>query len=97
MEAPVFIGELELTAPVAGISLPQRADGPAYTGVYLLVRLQRTPVGYAFLRPDSLDPAGIARQVREQLSTAIDEHRVLAGLPAAEILPVGDLTGGSRA
>jgi hypothetical protein len=29
MEAPIFIGELELTAPIAPVVLPERPDGPA--------------------------------------------------------------------
>src|SRR5690348_16018799 len=49
MEAPIFIGELELTEPISGITLPLRADGLAYTGARLLVRMRHIPVGYAFL------------------------------------------------
>lgn len=94
MQAPVFVGELELTAPVPGISLPRRPGGPAYTGVYLLVRLRHVPVGYALLGPEGLDPAGIARQVWEQLSAAINEHRARAGLPPVGALPVGGLAAG---
>ncbi len=92
MEAPVFIDELELTTPIAGILLPERTGGHAYNGVYLLVRLQHVPVGYAFLRPGALDPAAIARHVWEQLSTAINAHYARAGLPAVDDLPVGGLT-----
>jgi glycosyltransferase involved in cell wall biosynthesis len=92
MEAPIFIDELELTAPIVDILLPGRTDGLTYTGVFLLVRLQHVPVGYAFLRPDALDSAAIARQVWDQLSTAINAHYARAGLPAAEGLPVEGLT-----
>jgi GT2 family glycosyltransferase len=92
MEAPVFIDELELTEPVAGIELPERAGGPAYTGVNLLVRLQHVPVGYAFLPPGSLDAAAVARQVWDQLSGAINQHYQRAGLPAVEGLPAEGLT-----
>lgn len=92
MEAPIFVSELELTMPIAGISLPKRADDLAYNGVYLLVRLQRVPVGYACLSPDGLDPLGIALQVWDQLSTAINSHYVRAGLSAVDALPVSGLT-----
>jgi glycosyltransferase involved in cell wall biosynthesis len=88
MKAPIFIDELELTAPIVDILLPERNGGMAYTGAYLLVRLQHVPVGYAFLRPDALDSAAIARQVWEQLSTAINEHYQRVDLPPVDGLPV---------
>jgi glycosyltransferase involved in cell wall biosynthesis len=92
MEAPIFVDELELAAPIADIMLPERPGGSAYNGVHLLVKLQHVPVGYAFLRPDSLDSAAIASQVWEQLSTAINAHYARACLPAVDGLPVGGLT-----
>jgi glycosyltransferase involved in cell wall biosynthesis len=88
MKAPIFIDELELTAPIVDILLPERNGGMAYTGAYLLVRLQHVPVGYAFLRADALDSAAIARQVWEQLSTAINEHYQRVDLPPVDGLPV---------
>ena len=91
MEAPVFIDELELTEPIVNIRLAERADGLAYNGVYLLVRLQHVPVGYAFIRPDALDSDAIARQVWEQLSTAINARYELAGLPVVDGLTAGGL------
>jgi GT2 family glycosyltransferase len=91
VESPVFVGELELTNPVADILLPKRADGLAYNGAYLLVRLDRMPVGYAFLAPDALDSAEIARQVWDQLSIGINEHYARAGLPAVDTLPASGL------
>lgn len=91
MEAPIFIDELELTAPVADIRLPERVGGTTYNGVHLLVRLQHVPVGYAFLRPDALDAAAIARQVWQQLSTAIRTRCERAGLPPVDGLPVSGL------
>ena len=45
MQAPILIGELELTEPITDIQLPERDDGAAYKGVQLLVRMQRMPVG----------------------------------------------------
>src|ERR1700722_725873 len=91
MEAPVFIDELELTEPIVDIRLTERVDGLAYNGVYLLVRLQHVPVGYAFIRPDALDSDAIAQQVWEQLSTAINTRYELAGLPAVDSLPASGL------
>jgi glycosyltransferase involved in cell wall biosynthesis len=92
MEAPIFIDELELTAPIVDISLPERTGRPPYNGVYLLVRLQHVPVGYAFLQSNALDSAAIARQVWEQASAAINAHYARAGLPAVDDLPVDGLT-----
>lgn len=92
MEAPVLIGELELAAPIVGIELPERADGVPYNGVYLLVRLQRSPVGYVFLRPDAIDSDGIVRQVWEQLSTEINTRCARAGLALLDSLPTSGLT-----
>jgi hypothetical protein len=91
MEAPILIGEVELAAPIAPIPLPERAGAPAYNGVHALVRLRHVPVGYAFLRPDALDPAAIARQVWEQLAAAISGHCRQAGLPAVGGLPLAGL------
>jgi GT2 family glycosyltransferase len=96
VEAPIFVTELELTAPITGITLPRRADGQRYNGVQLLVRLQRVPVGYAFLRPDdagsaAIGSAAIAVQVWEQLSGAIKAHYASAGLAAVDALPVDGL------
>jgi glycosyltransferase involved in cell wall biosynthesis len=91
MEAPIFIDELELTEPIVDITLPQRTGGPAYNGVYLLVRLRHVPVGYVFLRPEALDSAAIALRVWDELATAINAHYERAGLPPVDGLPVGGL------
>jgi GT2 family glycosyltransferase len=88
MEAPIFISELELTEPINGISLMTRQDGLPYTGVRLLVRMQRMPVGYAFLQPGMLTPDNISAQVWEQLSAAINAQRARFGLSPLENLPV---------
>jgi glycosyltransferase involved in cell wall biosynthesis len=96
MEAPLFIDELELTAPIVGIQLPERGEGPSYNGVYLLVRLQHVPVGYALLQPDALDSDAIAGQVWDQLSSAINAHYERAGLPAPDGLPAGGLTAAAE-
>jgi O-antigen biosynthesis protein len=87
MEAPIFIGELELTEPIIGVTLPARDDGLAYTAVRLLVRMQHIPVGFIYLPPDGLDPAAIVRQVWLELATAINAQRARAGLPALNSLP----------
>ena len=84
MQAPIFIDELELTEPITDILLPERADGSAYNGVHLLVKLQHVPVGYVFLRSDNLHSAAIARRVWEQLSVEINAHYARAGRPAID-------------
>lgn len=91
MESPVFIGELELTEPINGISLTTSRDGLSYTGVRLLVRMQRMPVGYAFLLPEMLIPDKISHQVWEQLSVAINARRERFGLNPLDSLPVTGL------
>jgi GT2 family glycosyltransferase len=97
MEAPIFIGELEITEPITGISVPERADGQAYTGVQLLVRMRRVPVGYAMLElpskarnqaePDALDPALVCDQVWSQLSAAINAQGGHLGVSPLDALP----------
>ena len=87
MEAPVFIGELELTEPIADIALPTRPDGSAYKGARLLVRMQHFPVGYVLLPVDALDSAAIARHVWLELAAEINSRRARAGRPALESLP----------
>jgi GT2 family glycosyltransferase len=88
MKAPIFIGELELTKPITGISLPAREDGLVYNGVRLLVRMQHIPVGYAFLMPDALDASSISREIWLQLSSTINARRSSRGLSAIDALPV---------
>jgi glycosyltransferase involved in cell wall biosynthesis len=91
MQAPIFIDELELTAPIADIRPPGRFDDMPYNGVYLLVKMQHVPVGYAFLRTDALDSATIAQHVWEQLSDVINARYKAAGLPGVDALPVSGL------
>lgn len=91
MKAPIFTGELEISEPITGLSLPARADGLAYNGVQLLIKMRRIPVGYALLAPDTLDADGVAHSVWLQLSSAINEYRVRTGLPPVDALPVDGL------
>jgi GT2 family glycosyltransferase len=91
MQAPILIGELELTEPIMGIQLPARGDGAAYNGVQLLVRMRRIPVGYVFLPPGDLGAEAVARRVWTELGAAINRRRSGAGLPAIEALPVGGI------
>jgi len=91
LEAPISIGELEITGPISGIELPERADGQPYTGVQLLVRMEHVPVGYATLEPAALDDAAVARQVWSQLSAAINAQLARQGLAALNSLPVGGI------
>ena len=91
MEAPIFIGELEITEPITGIRLPERTDGRAYTSVQLLVRMHHVPVGYAILKPDALDPAVVCGQVWSQLSAAINAQGARLGAAAVDSLPVSGI------
>lgn len=75
MEAPIYVGELEITEPIAELNLPARPDARPYTGAHVLVRMRGIPVGYAFLEPGALDPAGISRQVWAQLGPQITARR----------------------
>jgi GT2 family glycosyltransferase len=86
LEAPIFIGELEITQPISTIELPDRPDRQPYTGVQLLVRVGHVPVGYAMLTPAGLDPAAIAGQVWSQLSGAISTQLASQGRAAVEEL-----------
>lgn len=91
MEAPIFIGELEITEPICGLSLPERADGQEYNGAQLLVRMRRMPVGYAILESGVLHPEAISAQVWSQLSAAINSHRARAGRAPLDSLPVSGI------
>ena len=91
MQAPIFIGELELTEPIAGIDLPVREDGAAYNGAQLLVRVQHIPVGYVLLAPDDLDAAAISRRVWSELGGLVNERRAHVGLAALDSLPAGGI------
>ena len=89
MRPPILVGDLELTEPINDMFLPARDDGVAYNGVRLLVRLQNMPIGYVSLSPDTLDSASVAREVWQQLSSAINARRLRHGLKAIDTLPVG--------
>jgi GT2 family glycosyltransferase len=88
MQAPIRIGELELTRPIIDIRLPVRADGAAWNGVQLLVRMQQVPVGYVFLPPGTLAAEAVARQVWQELGTVINARRARAGLSQLSVLTV---------
>jgi GT2 family glycosyltransferase len=88
MEAPIFIGELELTTPIADIQLPARASGDSYNGARLLVRMQRTPVGYVQAAADAISAARLAQQVWETLGPSINGRRNRAGLTPLLEIPV---------
>jgi GT2 family glycosyltransferase len=91
VKTPVFIGELEISEPITGISLPARTDSVAYDGALLLVRMGRVPVGYAFLPPDELDVNEVARQVWSQTSAGINAQRARSGLAPVDNLPVAGI------
>ena len=91
MQAPILIGQLELTEPITDIPLPAREDGAAYTGVQLLVRLQHIPVGYVLLKPDELRAGTISGRVWRELAGAINRQRSGAGLPVLDALPAGGI------
>lgn len=91
MQAPILIGELELTQPITDIWLPARDDGVAYRGVQLLVRVQHLPVGYVHLTPGDIGSAAISGQVWAELGPAINGQRARAGLPALDALPAGGI------
>jgi GT2 family glycosyltransferase len=90
VEAPIFVSELELTEPVTGIALPDRA-ADTYTGAHLLVRVQGFPVGYAFLAPDALTPAAVCGQVWAEFGGTVNRIRSAAGLPALDALPASGI------
>lgn len=85
---PVLTGELELTGPITDFSLPARSDSTEYQGVRLLVRMQRIPVGYAFLTADALAASSAAREIWRQVGPAVNARRARHGLPAVSTLTV---------
>ncbi len=91
MEAPIFIGELEVTEPIGDVTFPDRAGGPAYQGARLLVRMQHLPLGYIFLPPDTLDQGTISHKVWLELGAAINSVRSRTGLPTIDALPAGGI------
>lgn len=91
MQAPIAIGEIELTEPIADIQLPTRADGVTYNGVQLLVKMQRIPVGYVHLTPNDLEAQAISRQIWADLGAVINGRRSRAGLFALDELPGGGI------
>jgi GT2 family glycosyltransferase len=91
MRAPILVGELELTEPIAAIRPLPRDDGANYNGARLLVRMQRIPVGYVFLEPGAFAAAAITRTVWAELGSAINGRRARAGLPELAGLPADGL------
>jgi GT2 family glycosyltransferase len=97
MKTPVYIGELEISEPIADLSLPIRTDGAVYDGALLLVRMGRIPVGHVFLAPDELDAKGIARQVWSRLGAGINARRSRSGLPPVDCLPAAGIAADTEA
>jgi GT2 family glycosyltransferase len=96
MEAPIFIGSIELTEPVGGLELPARQDGATWSQVRMLVRMQGHPVGYAFLRGQSADAACVASQIWAQVGDAVNARRAAQGLAALAGLPAEGIEPGPR-
>jgi glycosyltransferase involved in cell wall biosynthesis len=88
MQAPVYVSQLELTDPIADIRLPVREDGPPYAGVHLLIRLQRTPVGYAFVSASRIEATAAAADVWQQVGPEVNMRRADVGLPSLDAIPV---------
>jgi GT2 family glycosyltransferase len=92
VEAPIFIGELELSGPITDIRLPVRSSGDHYKGARLLVRIQHIPVGYVEVRADALTAELLARQVWQELGSSINSSRNRAGLPPLSELPINGIS-----
>lgn len=91
MEAPIFIGQLELTEPIADIQLPGHPSGESYNGARLLVRMQRIPVGYVLVPFDSLSAPLLAQQVWRTLGSSINAKREGVGLKPLLEVPVSGI------
>jgi GT2 family glycosyltransferase len=87
MRAPIHVSQLELTEPIIDIDLPAPVDGVAYTGVYVLVRLQRVPVSYTFLPSDRLDSASVIADLWHEIGSEVNRRRSGVGLPMLDDLP----------
>jgi GT2 family glycosyltransferase len=87
MRVPVYVDQLELTQPITDFRLPTRAQGPAYTGVNLLVRVQKRPVGYVFLSVDQLGAAAITAKIWRELGQEINKRRGQVGLSLLDGIP----------
>ena len=87
MQAPIHVSEIELTEPIIDIDLPASDDGVPYTGVYLLVRLQRVPVSYTFIASDRLDSASVIADLWDEVGPEVNKRRSRAGLRMLDGLP----------
>jgi GT2 family glycosyltransferase len=88
MQAPIYVSQLELTERLTDVHLPTgAAGGAAYTGVHLLVRLQRTPVGYVYLPAGRLDAAAVAANVWREIGSEINTRRARVGLRPLDRIP----------
>lgn len=96
MQAPIYVSQLELTQPIMDIKLPSRKGGLPYTGVHLLVRMQKTPVGYVFLPADRLDGSAVAAGVWQELGREINQHRARVGLAPLDGLPTDGITAAAE-
>lgn len=91
MQAPIHVSELELTEPIIDIDMPTRVNGVAYTGVYLLVRLQRVPVSYTFLPGDRLDSASVIAYLWHVVGPEVNKRRSRVGLSTLDALPANGI------
>ena len=89
-QPPVRVIELELSEPVADLTLTASQEGLPYRQALALVRLHREPLGLLplDLRDGALAAEELARAIWDRFRPEIDRHLAADGAPPARRLPV---------
>lgn len=92
---PAYVGELELSAPIAALATPTRGDGAACRRARLLIRLHGTPLGFVELAlpaGGAAQPDEIARSIESQLGDAARAHMAADGLVSGRPITAAGLS-----
>ncbi len=87
--------EVELSEPLAPVSMRASEDGSLYSRALCLVRLHQRPLGLVWLEPreaggareGELGPRALAQLIWNELAERIREHLYADGLPVPDSLP----------
>jgi len=101
---PVKTLEIELSEPVAAVSMRASGGRGLYSRALCLVRLHQRPLGLVWLEPrkagaaasEELEPKIVAQLIWDELSGRIHEHLYADGLPIPDSLPPGGLRAPGR-
>lgn len=93
-DVPVYVGQLDLSEPLADFEVPELPTERGYRRARLLVRLHKVPLGYVVLPPAKLSAGEVAKELWAQLGDEINAHLVKDGLKPLKNLEAAGIKDG---